>query len=122
MLLDKNLPAILDIGIKRVLVTHAFHQHRCTPVDKALRQKLVKRIGQGVLDRAGPLAPMIGIGEPTGAVGNEGPGADIVRYGLRACRDRHRCGRQRDLAGEPVLRNHAFIAHQMFVKMPTSSA
>ena len=64
MLLHVHRPVLGDLGVKLVLFLQALHQRTGAPVDEALRQLLVERIGQTVLDGAGALLPMLGIGQP----------------------------------------------------------
>ena len=47
-------------------------QRRGAPVDEALHQLLVQRVGEPVLERAGLALPVRGIGEPVAAVGDIG--------------------------------------------------
>ena len=64
----------------------------------------------------GALLPMLGVGEPVGAVGDEGPGADVgdavgqrVDVAIGAVGEGH-------LLGEPVLRDALLAGHQELVE------
>ena len=61
MAVDRDLAAGVDEGRVLALVAQRAHQRRGAPVDEALGQPLVQRVGQPVLDLARPLLPMRGI-------------------------------------------------------------
>ena len=82
----------------------------------------MQRIRQAVLDRARALLPVLGIGQPVDAVGDERPGADVgdavgkrVDVAIGAVGEGH-------LIGEPVLRDALLGRHQELVERATSSA
>ena len=116
MLLDVHGAVLGDLGVQLVLVLEAAHQRAGAPVDEALRQLLVQRVRQAVLDRARAGLPVLGVGEPVGAVGHERPGADVgdavgerVDVAVGAVGEGH-------LLGEPVLRDALLGAHQELVE------
>ena len=57
--------------------TQMFHQDRCAPVDEALGQLFMQRIGQAVFDGAGFALPVRAIAGPAGAARRIGKGSDL---------------------------------------------
>ena len=55
--------------------TQAAQQRAGAPVDEALHQRLVQRVGEPVLEGPRPALPGWRIGEPVGAIGDIGQGA-----------------------------------------------
>ena len=107
MVLDQNLAVGADLRRDLLLVAQAAHQHAGPPVDEALRQPLMQRVGQAVLDRPRAALPMLRIVEPVGVMRDEGPGADLrqpvrqrVEIAVAAVGERH-------LVGEPIGGNLA---------------
>ena len=103
--LDVDRAVLGDLGVELVLLLQPAHQRAGAAVDEALGEPLVQRIGQAVLDGARAVLPVLGIGQPVGAVGHERPGADVgdavgkrVDIAVGAVGERH-------LLGEPVLRD-----------------
>ena len=73
-----------------------------TPVDEALRETLVQRVRELVLDASGPLLPVAGVVEPVSVMGDVGPGADVgdaLYQRLDVAVGAVEAG---DLAGDPV--------------------
>ncbi len=112
---DHDFTGLADVGFERGVLAQPAHQHAGAAVDEALGEPLVQRVGELVLDRARDALPVLGIGEPVGTVGGEGPGADMgdavrqridVAFGMVGVLD---------LAGEPVGRDFAF-PHQKAVE------
>ena len=56
MLFDEDASVGFDIGVEHVLVAHALHENAGAAVHEALREPLVKRVGELVFDfaRAAP--------------------------------------------------------------------
>ncbi len=73
-------------------------------------------IGQGVLDGARALLPMLGIVEPLRPVRDEGPGPDLGEPARQGVEVAVGAVGKRHLAGEPVSRNLALVAHDEAVK------
>ena len=81
-----------------------------------MRQPLMQRVGQHVLDGPGAVLPMFRIVEPLRAMRDEGPGADLREaIGQRIEIAVGAIGK-RNLAGEPIGRNLALVAHDETVK------
>src|SRR5579885_1055763 len=74
---DEDLARAADGGEELAVAGEVPRQHRRAAVDEALRQAVVERVGEAVLDGARPLLPARGIGEPVAAMGDVGPGADM---------------------------------------------
>ena len=104
-------PVLSDLGFQHRVLSQPPHQHAGAAVDEALGQPLVQRIGQLVLDRAGDALPMLRIGKPVRAVGDESPGPDMrdaVGEGVDVAVGAVGLG---NLAREPVGRDGT-LAHQ----------
>ena len=116
MLLDDDAAVLLDLGEQAVLVAHALHEHAGALIHKTLRELLVQRVGELVLDLAGLGLPVIGVLEPFAPVRNEGPGADMGD----AVRERVDVALGAvgllDLGGEPILGDHSLVAHDELVE------
>ena len=111
MILDNDAAVGADLSHELFLVAQAPHQHARPLIDEAMRQPLMQRVGQHVLDRPGAALPMLRIIEPRCAVGDEGPGANLrepigqrVEVAVGAVGEGH-------LAGEPIGGNPAGVAH-----------
>ena len=107
MVLDQDLAVGADLRRDLLLVAQAAHQHAGPPVDEALGQPLMQRVGQAVLDGPRAALPMLRIVEPFGVMRHEGPGADLrqavgqrVEIAVGAVGERH-------LVGEPIGRDLA---------------
>jgi hypothetical protein len=81
-----------------------------------MRQPLMQRVGQHVLDGPGAVLPMFRIVEPLRAMRDEGPGADLreaigqrIEIAVGAIGKRH-------LAGEPIGRDPTLVAHDEAVE------
>ena len=91
--LDRDVAGGRDFRFEHRVLSQAPHQNAGAPVDEALGEPLMKRVRQLVLYLTRDALPMLGIRQPVGPIGDEGPGAhlrDAVRTG---CRCRRRCGR-----------------------------
>ena len=110
---DQHFAIVVDGGGELLLLTQPLHQHTGAPVDKALRQLLVQRIRQPVLDGSRALLPEPGIRHPLRAVRDIGPRPDM----RDALRDRVDLAldivEPRDMAFQPRRRQHALMAHQV---------
>ena len=105
--LDHDFAALPDLGLENRILAQSTHQHAGAAVDEPLGEALMQRVRQLVLDRAGNALPVLGIGEPVGAVGGEGPSPDVgnaVRERVDVAVD---AVRLLDLAGKPVNGNGA---------------
>ena len=111
MALYDHFAGLADFRIQHRVFPQAAHQYTGTAVNETLREPFMQRIGQFIFDLARNPLPVIGIGQPVRAVGDERPGADL--------RDP---ARQRvdiavgavglvDLGGKPGVRNPALF-HQ----------
>ena len=116
MLLDDDAAVLLDLGEQAVLVAHALHEHAGALIHKTLRELLVQRVGEPVLDLAGLGLPVIGVLEPFAPVRDKGPGADMgdaVRQRVDVALG---VVRLLDLAREPILGDRALVAHDELVE------
>ena len=112
---DQHFAGIIDCRRKFLVFTQASHQHTGAPVDKALGQAFVQRVGEFVFDGARSLLPVRVVFEPARPVRYVGPCADMrdtlrnsVDVALGDVQARHvRC--------DPVVGQHAVMAHQMLV-------
>ena len=111
MALDGHFASFSDFGFQHRVLSQPPHQHAGAAVHEAFGQTFVQRIGQLVFDRAGDALPMLRIGEPIGAVGDESPGPDMrdpvgegVDVAVGAVGLRH-------LLGEPIDRD-VTLSHQ----------
>ena len=77
MALDGDFASLSDFSFQHRVLSQPPHQHAGAAVHEAFGQAFMQRIGQLVLDRAGDALPMLRIGEPIRAVGNESPGPDM---------------------------------------------
>ena len=76
MALDRHLPVVVDAAEDRACTLIQAAQKRAgAPVDKALHQGLVQRIGEPVLEIPRPALPGLRIGEPVRAIGDIGKSA-----------------------------------------------
>ena len=94
--------------LARALAAEIAHQHGGAPVDEALGEPLVERVGELLLDRHRPVRHRLGLGQPVGAVGDIGPGAhpgDPVGERVDVALDVVEPG---ELLGIPALRDMAF--------------
>ena len=113
--LDHDLAALADVGLERCVLAQPTHQHAGAPIDEALGEPLVQRVGQFVFDRARDALPVLGINQPVGTVRRKSPGPDVgdaVRQRVdvtvvAVCLF--------DLACEPVVRDRSF-PHQETVE------
>ena len=104
-------PVFSDFGFQHRVLSQPPHQHAGAAVHEALGQALVQRIGQLVLDRAGNALPMLRIGKPIRAIGDESPGPDMrdpVGKGIDVAVGSVGLG---NLASEPVGRD-VTLSHQ----------
>ena len=106
MALDRHFARLSDFGFQHRVLSQPPHQHAGAAIDEAFGQPLMQRIGQLVLDRAGDPLPMLRVGEPVRAVGDESPGPDMrdpvgegVDVAVGSVGLRH-------LAGKPVDRGY----------------
>ena len=90
------------------IFAQAAHEDARAAIDEALRQLLVQRVGQPVLDGAGALRPVRGVGKPVVTVRRERPGArrrdrsGLHPQGRRGHEDRRRhCRRRADREHQP---------------------
>ena len=77
MALDRYFASLSDFGFQHRVLSQPPHQHAGAAVHEAFGQTFMQRIGQLVFDRAGDALPMLRIGEPIRAVGDESPGPDM---------------------------------------------
>ncbi len=77
MALDDDLAGPGDGADQRAAILEPARQHGMPAVDEALGQPVMQGIRQAILDRPAALLPMDRIVEPGGAMGDEGPGADM---------------------------------------------
>ena len=71
MAFDRYFTGFSDFSFKHRVLSQPPHQHAGAAVHEAFGQALVQRIGQFVLDRAGDTLPVLRVGEPIRAVGND---------------------------------------------------
>src|SRR5689334_17529248 len=77
MALDGYFARLPDFSFQHCVFSKPAHQHAGAAVDEPFGQTFVQRIGQLVLNRARDALPMLRIGKPIRAVGNESPGPDM---------------------------------------------
>ena len=77
MAFHNHFAGLADFRIQHRVFPQAAHQYTGTAIDETLREPFMQRIGQFIFDLAGNSLPMIRIGQPVRAVGDEGPGADL---------------------------------------------
>ena len=116
VVLDRDRAVGRDIGVHLVLVAQALHERARALVDEALRELLVERVRERVLDGARALLPMGRVLEPVGAVGNERPGADVGDTRRERVDIAIRAVIERDLIGEPVGRDALEGRHEELVE------
>ena len=109
MALDADLAVVVHFGHKPFLLLQPAHQHAGAPVDKSLRQALVQRLRQPVLDLAGGLPPGLRIVEPAAPVGHIGPGPDEGQPFRQRVDVAVDPVDPPDLPGDPVRRYYASI-------------
>ncbi len=116
VVLDMNGAIFGNLRREFLLVAQTLHQGTGAPIDEALRQLLVECVRQAVLDGAGAGLPVGRVLQPIGAVGDEGPGADVGdAVGERVDVAIGAIG-EGNLLGEPVLRHAALRTHQVAVE------
>jgi hypothetical protein len=76
---DRYLSRLADVGVQDCGFSKPPHQHAGAAVDETFGQTFMQRIGQFVLNCARDTLPMVRIGKPIRAVGNESPSPDM-RY------------------------------------------
>ena len=91
--LDVDRAVVADIGGQLLLGAQALHQRAGAPVDEALRQLLVQRIRQRILDLARAALPVRGVLQPVGRDWTRTSTCGCARCASPACRCRRRCGR-----------------------------
>ena len=116
MVLDVDRAVFGDIRRQLVLVAHALHQSRRPLVDEPLRQPLMQRVRQLILDLARPRLPMGRILEPVRAVRYERPGADMGQPVRQRIDIAIRAIRERNLLGKPIFGYPLVASTQRLVK------
>ena len=92
--LDEHIARRGDLSLQHRILPQTTHQHTRAPIHEPAGEPLVQSVRQLVLYKTRHPLPMLGIGQPVGTVGDEGPGPDLAD-----------AGRQRvDLAVGPVER------------------
>ena len=115
MAFHQHLARAPDGGEELLLVLQTLDENGGAPVDEALGQALVQGIGQLVLDGARTLLPVAGVAQPIVAVGNEGPGSDVIDAGDQGVDVAVTAIQPRDLGTDPVLGQQAVLAHEHLV-------
>ncbi len=77
MAFDLDLAIMAHRGQQIAVGGELLHQEGRAAIDEALRDAIMKRIGEPILDGARPLLPLRGLGQPIRAMGDIGPGADM---------------------------------------------
>ena len=75
--LDQHVAIGSYFGVQHSVLSEAPHEERGAAVDEALREPLVQRVRQTVLYPTRLALPMLGVGEPVAAIGDEAPGAHL---------------------------------------------
>src|SRR5690606_30967829 len=112
VVLDVNRAVLADVGSQPFLVAHATHERARAPIYEPLSQLFVQGVGQGIFDLARTPLPMLRITQPVGAVGYEGPGPNVRNAVGERIDVAVRAIGERNLAGEPVLRDALLVRHQ----------
>ncbi len=113
--LDRHLAFRRDLGYEIILELKAAHQMAGALVDEALGQALMEGIGELVLDRARPFLPMVGIVEPLGPVGHEGPGAHMGDPHGQSVDIPFRAVQPVQMPGQPIRRQTIVVIQQVLV-------
>ena len=109
----RHRTGIIERQRELLFIAQVPHQQSGATVDEALRQTLMQRIRQAILDRARDALPMRGVARPALFVRGIGPGADLrdaARQRVDVAVDDVEPG---DLAREPVFRQHTVFADQV---------
>ena len=77
MALDGHFARLPDFSFQHCVFSKPPHQHAGAAVNETFGQPFVQRIGQLVLNHARDALPMVRIGKPIRAVGNESPSPDM---------------------------------------------
>src|SRR6185295_12461261 len=77
MALNSYFARLSDLSFQHCVFSKPPHQHAGAAINETFGQTFVQRIRQLVLNRARDALPMVRIGKPIQAVGNESPGPDM---------------------------------------------
>ena len=105
---DKHGTGPGDFSFEHGVLSQSLHKYRCTAIHETLGQPIMQRIRQTILYRARTLLPMDRRKKPVRPVGDKGPGADVRQTSRQHIDIAVDAIRQGDLAGKPIIRNHAF--------------
>ena len=106
MALDRHRPVAVDAAQDRArALTQAAQKRARAPVDKALHQGLVQRVGEPVLEAPRPALPCLRIGEPVRAIGDIGEGPHPGEAGRQRVDVAVGPVEARELALHPVFRH-----------------
>jgi len=70
--------ALIDLGRYHTFVFQVAEQHAGAPVDESLGETLMEGITQAIFNLTGLFAPIVWVCKPVFAVGDEGPGPDLL--------------------------------------------
>src|SRR3546814_15303127 len=77
MALDDHRAVLVDRAQEPAAAGHPADEDRVAAIDAALRQAVMQGVREPVLDRAGAVLPVRGIGKPVTALADIGTGADM---------------------------------------------